>query len=231
MDIYGLLRGPLLWVALGIFIVGLIYQAQRFLAVTREHGIVGPPAPMLKGVDPAPAISFTDFSNSFFGVHPVVAFVTTIFHVMIVMLPVFVLGHNVLLEESTGFSFFVYPEILAEIMTLLVILGGLFFLLRRIFIRRVRVISSLYDYIILFLAVAPFLTGFLATRQMFDYNTILILHILTGELMLIAIPFTKLKHGLLFFLYRYKMNYEHCLGTGRRAWSYNQAKLSSQTGE
>jgi hypothetical protein len=77
---------------------------------------------------------------------------------------------------------------------------------------------------ILALVTAPFLTGYLATRQMFDYDTMLVLHILSGELMLVAVPFTKLRHGLLFFLYRYLLHYEHSLGRGSRTWSYGQAK-------
>jgi len=41
--------------------------------------------------------------------------------------------------------------------------------------------------------------------------------------MLVAIPFTKLKHGLLFFLYRYLMRYEYSLGSGTRVWSYSKS--------
>ncbi len=224
MDIYGLVSGPLVWVALVIFGLGLIYQVRQFLAGTRIQEVVRPPASVLGDVELSKPLSLADIKNSFFGVHPVMAVVTTIFHVFLIMLPIFLLGHNVLLEESTGFSLFVFPEIVADTLTLVVLLGGVFFFLRRILVRRVRAITSLYDYIILAIVIAPFVTGYMATQQWLDYDTILILHILAGELMLMAIPFTKLKHGLLLFLYRYLMNYEHCLGSGTRVWSYNQAK-------
>ena len=224
MDIYGLVRGPLVWVALGVFVLGLVYQAWRFYSTTRKREVILPPASLLGGVELPKPLSLADVSNSFLGVHPVMAVVTTVFHLLIIILPIFVLGHNVLLEESTGFSLFVFPEIVADGLTLIVILGGVFFFLRRILVRRVRAITSLYDYIILAIVIAPFVTGYMATQQWLDYDTILILHILAGELMLMAIPFTKLKHGLLLFLYRYMMNYEHCLGSGTRVWSYNQAK-------
>ena len=224
MDIYGLVSGPLVWVALVVFVLGLVYQARQFLSVTRVEDVVLPPASRLGGVEKAKPLSLADISNSFFGVHPVMAVVTTIFHVFLIMLPIFLLGHNVLLEESTGFSLFVFPEIVADVLTLMIILGGVFFFVRRILVRQVRAISTLYDFIILAIVVAPFVTGYMATQQWLDYDSILILHILAGELMLMAIPFTKLKHGLLLFLYRYLMNYEHCLGSGTRVWSYNQAK-------
>ena len=224
MDIYGLVRGPLVWVAFGVFVLGLVYQAWLFYSATRKREVILPPASLLGGVELPKPLSFADVSNSFLGVHPVMAVVTTVFHVLIIILPIFVLGHNVLLEESTGFSLFVFPEMVADVLTLIVVLGGVFFLFRRFFVYRVQTISTLYDYIILVLVVAPFVTGYMATQQWFNYETILILHILAGELMLMAIPFTKLKHGLLLFLYRYLMNYEHCLGSGTRVWSYNQAK-------
>lgn len=224
MDIYGLVRGPLVWVALIVFVLGLIYQAQQFLASTRKREVVLPPAALLGDVELPRPLSLADISNSFFGVHPVITVVTTIFHVFLIILPIFVLGHNVLFEESFGFSLFVFPEMMADILTLIVIMGGVFFVMRRLIIRRVRALTTLYDYIIVAIVVAPFVTGYMATHQWLNYETFLILHILAGELMLMAIPFTKLKHGLLFFLYRYQMNYEHCLGSGDRVWSYNQAK-------
>jgi nitrate reductase gamma subunit len=43
---------------------------------------------------------------------------------------------------------------------------------------------------------APFITGFLVYYQWFGYQTLLILHILSGEIMLVAIPFTRLSHML-----------------------------------
>jgi hypothetical protein len=52
------------------------------------------------------------------------------------------------------------------------------------------------------IAAAPFITGFLAYHQWGPYKAILIIHILCGEIMLIAIPFTKLSHMILFFLTR-----------------------------
>ncbi len=224
MDIYGLVRGPLVWVSLIVFVLGMVYQAQQFLSSTRVREVVLPPAALLGGGDFPRPLSLADISNSFFGIHPVITVVTTIFHVFLIMLPIFVLGHNVLFEESFGFSLFVFPEMVADVLTLVVIAGGFFFILRRLLVRRVRAITTFYDYFIVAVVVAPFVTGYIATHQLLNYETFLIFHILLGELMLIVIPFTKLKHGLLFFLYRYQMNYEHCLGAGSRVWSYNQAK-------
>ena len=56
--------------------------------------------------------------------------------------------------------------------------------------------------LLLAIVIAPFITGYFASHNWFHYKTMLILHVLFGEIMLIAIPFTKLSHMLLFFLTR-----------------------------
>ena len=50
------------------------------------------------------------------------------------------------------------------------------------------------DFGILAIVTAPFLTGLLAYYQVFDARVMTILHMLAGETMLIAIPFTRLSH-------------------------------------
>jgi nitrate reductase gamma subunit len=77
-----------------------------------------------------------------------------------------------------------------------------FILLRRIALPQVRILTKPYDLLVLVIAIAPFFTGFLAHQQVGNYNFWLIAHILSGEVFLIAIPFTKLSHFLLFFLSR-----------------------------
>jgi hypothetical protein len=46
----------------------------------------------------------------------------------------------------------------------------------------------------------------------------MILHILAGEVMLMAIPFTKLGHMLFFFFYRFFIGSEYSFVRGTRSW-------------
>jgi hypothetical protein len=48
--------------------------------------------------------------------------------------------------------------------------------------------------VILLLVAAPFVTGYFAYHQWFNYPLFLNLHIFSGEIMLVAIPFTRLSH-------------------------------------
>jgi hypothetical protein len=66
----------------------------------------------------------------------------------------------------------------------------------------------------------PFITGYLFTYGTLDdiaffKNNMEIIHILSGELMLILIPFTKLSHYILFFFSRASSGIEF----GRRGYS------------
>jgi nitrate reductase gamma subunit len=71
-----------------------------------------------------------------------------------------------------------------------------FFLVRRLVKPEVQYVTSASDYIILAIVAAPFITGFLAYYQWFGYQIFMILHIISGEIMLVAIPFTRLSHML-----------------------------------
>jgi nitrate reductase gamma subunit len=87
-------------------------------------------------------------------------------------------------------------------MILIFFAAFMFLVLRRIADPNVRLLTTSYDYVILAIAAAPFVTGYMAYHQWLHYKTILIIHILCGELMLILVPFTKLSHFVLFFCSR-----------------------------
>ena len=59
-----------------------------------------------------------------------------------------------------------------------------------------RYVTSFSDYGILAIVAAPFVTGLIAYYQWFGVELFSILHILAGEIMLVAIPFTRLSHML-----------------------------------
>ncbi len=120
--------------------------------------------------------------------------------------------------ESWGLSLFSLPDWLCDTLTAIFILIGLFFLLRRLIVPQVRIISTAYDYLVLGITVAPFLTGFFAYHQWFDYKTVITIHMLVGELMLMVIPFTKIGHMVFFFFVRIFIGSEYSFGRGSREW-------------
>ena len=223
---YELARGPLMWVATLIFIVGVIYRAIQLFMITRKKEQAFCPAASIGEKDsPSPSPEekklnlLISFQNSLIGKNPIMAIVSFVFHFCLFVAPIFAVGHSLVLYESWGISFFSLPDGLIDLFTILLLLCSFFFLVRRIIIPRVQSISSPYDYFLLFITAAPFLTGFFAYHQWFDYKTVIILHLLAGEAMLVAIPFTKLGHMVFFFFMRILLGSEYSFWRGNRTWS------------
>jgi nitrate reductase gamma subunit len=149
---------------------------------------------------------------------PVTILVSVVFHLCLFMAPLFLFAHQMLIKRSMGFGLFSFPDPATHLMTILFLLCACFFLIRRTLLARVRMITSIGDYLILVLTSLPFLTGILAYYQFYDYRTMMVLHMLSGELMLMTAPFTKVFHMVFFFMGRFVLINQHTLGRGSRVW-------------
>ncbi len=213
--LYNLVRGPLVWIAFIIFIVGSIYRVYSFINLVKKD----------KTIMPFISLKYTlrslfhwliPFNSVNWRRRPVITIATFLFHIGLVFTPIFLLSHNILWRESWGITWWTLPEELADIMTLIVILCSVFLFLRRILAPEVKFVTSNSDYLLLFISFAPFMTGFLAYHQLLlVHKTMVILHILFGEIMLIAIPFTRLVHMFYFFLTRSFMGSQFALWHSR----------------
>lgn len=223
---YDLARGPLMWAAVVIFVLGVLYRAIQLFVLTRRKKQDFYTSSVVKKQDKSDYSPeerkinlILSFQNSLIGKNPVMAIVSSVFHFCLFIAPIFAVGHSLLLYESWGFSFLSLPDALIDILTIIFLVCALFFLVRRLVIPRVQSITTPYDYLLLFITAAPFLTGFFAYHQWFDYKTVITLHILAGEAMLIAIPFTKLGHMVFFFFVRIFVGSEYSFWRGNRTWS------------
>ena len=194
--IYEFVSGPLAWVAFVVFIAGSFYRLIDMirLVVKKERFIFSYMSwkysfrSMWNWVIP--------FGSEGWKHNPSLTIVTFVFHICLIIAPVFLLSHIILWDESWNVSWWSLPDSIADIMCLVVIASCIFFLIRRITSPEVQYVTSVSDYVILAIVAAPFITGFLAYHQWFGYPVFVILHILSGEIMLMAIPFTRLSHML-----------------------------------
>jgi len=210
-----------LWLAVVVFTAGIAYRIAELFLLTKKRERVPWPKRGIRVDSPEerklrPIISF---QHSLIGKHPVMAIVSGVFHLCLFGAPLFAKGHALLLRQSWGIHFWSLPSSLVDVLTVIVLLAVLFLFARRALLPRVRAVSGLHDFLLLSIAAAPYLTGFLAYHQWFEYRTVLTLHMLAGELMLIAIPFTKLSHMVFFFFVRGFMVSEHSIARGDRVWS------------
>ena len=110
------------------------------------------------------------------------------------------------------------PDSLSKVMAVIVILGGIAFVMRRIGNPTVRLVSSASDFVLVALVLTPFATGLMAYYQVFDYQTIIIIHMWTGAIWLAMIPFTRIAHMLFFPLTRAYMGSEFGHVRGTKDW-------------
>lgn len=215
---YELVTGPLAWLAFGVFFIGLTVRIVLYIrglnwqmdrVTYRVNTLYG-----IKGAIRSVFFWMIPFGTRGWKTHPVFTIITFVFHLSLLISAIFLPAHNFILKQKWGISLFTIPEAAGDILTVFVLIAAIMFILRRIVLPEVRIITSAYDYLILAIAAAPFITGFIAYHQIFDYKLWLILHILSGEIMLIAIPFTKLSHFVLFFMSRIQIGMDFGIKRG-----------------
>jgi nitrate reductase gamma subunit len=195
-DLYIFVSGPLAWVAFIIFIGGSLFRLiNLIILVHRKERFIYSYMSLKYSLRSILHWS-TPFATENMRQHPALTIVAFAFHICLLLTPIFLLAHVTLVDEAWNVSWWTLPDGATQIMTLIVIAGCVFFLVRRLVNPEVNYVTSASDYIILAIVAAPFVTGFLAYYQWFGYPIFLILHILAGEIMLVAIPFTRLSHML-----------------------------------
>jgi nitrate reductase gamma subunit len=214
MDLYEVVRGPLAWAALLIFSLGSIYRIVDMLVEARRDKVVYPYMSLKYGLRSI-LHWVVPFGSRNMRLRPVMTVVSFVFHISLVLLPLFALGHVVLWYESWSIQWWTLPEAVTDVLTVVVILCCIFFAVRRITQPEVRNVTGVSDFLLLAVVAAPFVTGFLAYHQLGAYRPMLIAHILAGEIMLVAIPFTRLSHMLFFPFTRAYMGSE--FGNVRKA--------------
>lgn len=215
---YEFVTGPLAWISFGIFFVGIIgrivwyirglnWQLDR-VAYTEhmKHGLIGAAKSIFHWLIP--------FGSRSWRFYPAMTVFFFLFHIGLVIVPLFLEAHLIILQERWGFRWFSISNTTADTLTILMMVAAVFLIMRRIALPEVRILTTAYDYLLLAITIAPFLTGFIAAHTVANYNAWIIAHVLTGELMLVAIPFTKLSHFVLFFMSRAQIGMDYGIKRG-----------------
>jgi nitrate reductase gamma subunit len=201
-SVYNLASGPLVWIAFITFIGGSIYKVYNLIDMAKKDKLVLPYI-KLKPTLRSLLHWLVPFASRNWRMRWPITVLTFAFHIGLLFTPIFLVAHTVMIYDSWGISWWTLPEGVADIMTLIVIVSCIAFLLRRIFAEEVKFVTFSSDYLILAISFFPFLTGFMAYHQLLlPHKAMVILHMLFGEIMLIAIPFTRLAHMFYFFLTR-----------------------------
>ncbi len=215
---YAFLTGFMLWLSILICLIGLIVRLVMYIRGLNwqldrvAYGAY--PSQGFKGALRSIYKWLLPFGTHSWRKQPFMTIIFFGFHVGAVLVPVFLLAHNEVLKEQVGIRLFTLNPALADFLTWAVVISAVLLTLRRIALPEVRILTTGYDYFILFISAAPFVTGLIARYQLGDYSFWLTLHIICGEALLIAIPFTKLSHIILFFASRAQLGMDYAIKRG-----------------
>ena len=128
---------------------------------------------------------------------PVYSIFSILFHIGLILVPLFLFAHVKLWEKSVGISCVTLPYNLAFWLTVSTIVFAMALIIGRIFNKSSSFISRKQDYLWPVLLLIPFVTGFVCANLNVDpnsYQFFMLMHILSGDLIFILIPFTKIAH-------------------------------------
>lgn len=135
--------------------------------------------------------------NKAFTQRPFYSIFAILFHIGLILVPIFYLAHVQLWRDSIGFGWITLSKFWADLLTLATIGFGLALFIGRVGSKNARFLSRKQDYIWPLLLIIPFITGYLCANAGVNpkaYQIFMLIHILFGELIFIFIPFTKIAH-------------------------------------
>lgn len=192
-------RGPGLNLAIGIFVFGVIWRLAEIYSLGRRPDLSVPRhVPGASGLHtvfrrslPPPGM-LRRSPISYIGGYT--------FHIGLAVVIFLFAPHILLIRNLTGLSWPALPSPLIDLATVITLAAMLLVLVDRLAKPVKRFLSTFEDYFSWAVTFLPVLTGFLAVKHLLlPYTTLLALHILSAEILLAVLPFTKLFHVFTLF--------------------------------
>lgn len=195
-----LARGPLFRISLVICVLGLVYRimiAILQIAVSwRQAGDRKLPA----GSVVKATIEWL-FPHRLLRKKPLYSTASFLFHVGMVLIPLFLLGHVSLLQGYLPAAWPVLNHVAADTLTLVACIALAGLVIGRLASRTSRALSKPQDVMVLLVLFFIMLCGFMAAHPAYSLlgaRGMLLTHILLGNLVLILVPTTKIAHCVLY---------------------------------
>lgn len=199
MDFNSFVEGPLVWIA---------FLTAAICIITRGVFFIYSIFVSAKGHNPGVTYIIQSFMRSVVPFHaavvkkPFYAIVRYIFHLCLIVVPIWLAGHIYLWEASRfNWTWVSLPDSWADGMSLVVIVVAIYFLFRRIVVKDIRRETSAANYVLLIITVLPFMTGYFLVHGSLDSVAFLadnmrLLHILSGEALMFGAAVLFLKTRL-----------------------------------
>lgn len=187
-------RGPGLNIALVIFVLGTIWRLFEIYSLGRKKDIA--PARHVAGASGWNTIVRRSLPPPGMLKRSPVSYVGGyVFHIGLFIIVFLFAPHIKLIEGLFGIAWPALPSQVVDAVTVVTLATMLVVLADRINKPVKRYLSTFEDYFTWALTFLPVLTGYLAVQHLLlPYATMLAIHILSVELLLIVLPFSKLFH-------------------------------------
>ena len=200
-------RGPGFDWALAIFVLGMLLRLFEVLSLGRKPDLAEGRG---SGVQGGIKTVFTRFwpRLTVFRREPLRIINGYVFHIGFLAVLFLYAPHIELFEEVLGVSWPALSTGVIDALSVITIASLILALAMRLTSPVLKLISSSGDYLVWLLTLLPVLTGFLAFHHMLlPYTSMLAIHILSVELLMVVAPFTKLTHMFSFVLSRWYQGY------------------------
>ena len=127
-----------------------------------------------------------------------------IFHIGLFIAIVFFAPHILLFKDVTGLSWPALPTQIVDAATVITMITLIAVLVHRRKDPVLRCLTNAQDYLVWMVTILPLITGYIAFHRVgLTAPTLLAMHILSVELLMVVFPFTKLMHTFTFLLSRW----------------------------
>jgi nitrate reductase gamma subunit len=215
---YEILTGPLLWISFAVFFVGLTARVVLYFkgldwrldrVAYKPHMNYG-----IKGAVRSVYRWLLPFGTHSWRAKPIFTLMFFAFHIGLVIVPVFLEGHAVMIRNGLGIDWPSMPQILADVLAIAALMGGIGIAVRRFLLPEVRILTDFKDVMLLVLTLTLLCSGIMASYHTANYSLWINLHILCGVIVLLTAPFTKLAHIALFFCTRIQLGMDFGIKRG-----------------
>lgn len=181
-------------ISIGLFVLGMLWRLIEIYSLGRKQDLA--PARSVPGASGWHTIARRSLPPPGMMKRSPISYIGGyIFHVGLFVVVFFLAQHIKLIESLLGISWPNLPAQVIDTVAVVTLATMVLILADRINKPVKRYLSTFGDYLAWVLTFLPVLTGYLAVKHMvLPYTTMLALHILSVELLLIALPFTKLIH-------------------------------------
>jgi nitrate reductase gamma subunit len=192
-------RGPGLDLALGVLVLGVIWRLIEIYGLGRKQDLSAPrDTPGASGWNTIIRRSVPP--PGMFKTSPVSYVGGYIFHIGLAVVVFLFAPHIKLVQDVLGLSWPGLPSQMVDFVTVVTMAAMIVVLFDRINKPVKRYLSTFGDWFTWALTFIPLLSGWMAVHHLLvPYTLMLAIHILSVELLLICLPFTKLFHAFTVF--------------------------------